>query len=187
MPRPKMLLILVLINLALLLSASSYAQGFKIQSLGIRGGINLKNVAIPPVEKENFYQTDVFMTLSTPWRGQMPSDWDVNWRVNGAVGILRGGGDTGFVSELGPGIAFYRPNWGMTFDFGTGLSVLSRQHYGEQNMGGPVQIVAHGGVGFDLGSGFVAGWRFHHISDATIYGTHSKGVDINFLELRHNF
>ena len=64
---------------------------------------------------------------------------------------------------------------------------LTRYHFGDQNMGGPVQIMGQGGVSFDLGWNLFAGWRFHHISDATLYGSHSKGVDINFIELRYHF
>lgn len=75
----------------------------------------------------------------------------------------------------------------MTVDIGTGLAAVSRHHFGSQNFGGPVQIIGHGGVSFDLGWNLVAGWRFHHMSDATIYGNDTKGVDFNFLELSYHF
>jgi hypothetical protein len=75
----------------------------------------------------------------------------------------------------------------MIIDLGTGLTALTRYHFGDQDMGGPVQITGQGGISFDLGWNLFAGWRFHHISDATFYGSHSKGVDLNFLELRYHF
>ena len=187
MPGPKILWFLILIILSMFLSVPSYAQEVKIEALGIRGGINLEHIVIPPAEKYNFYKADICMVHALPWSWQYPSGWEISWRVNSAAGILRGGGDTAFVAELGPGIAFRKPSWKMIADIGTGLVALSRQHFGSQNMGGPIQIVGHGGVGYELGANLVVGWRFHHISDATIYGSHSKGVDINFLELSYHF
>lgn len=67
------------------------------------------------------------------------------------------------------------------------LSCGQSASLGSQNFGGPVQIIGHGGVSFDLGWNLVAGWRFHHMSDATIYGNDTKGVDFNFLELSYHF
>jgi hypothetical protein len=185
--KPKVFSLLVMIELAMFLLAPGYAKAVKIESMGIRGGTNIEQASIPPTEKYNFYKADVFMVFSTPWSWQYPSGWKASWRVNSAMGILRGGGDTAFAAELGPGIAFHKPSWRLILDIGTGLVALSRQHFGNQDMGGPVQIVGQGGVGFDLGSNLVAGWRFHHISDATMYGSHSKGVDTNLLELGYRF
>lgn len=185
-PGPKILWLLVMIGFTIFLSVPSYGQEIEIEALGIRGGTNLEYVAIPPTENHDFYKADVFMVLATPWSWQYPSGWEVSWTVNSAAGFLRGGGDTAFVVELGPGIVFRKPSWRMTVDLGIGLAALTRYHFGSQNFGGPVQIVGHGGVSFDLGWNLVAGWRFHHMSDATVYGS-SKGVDINFLELSYHF
>jgi hypothetical protein len=187
MSGPKILGLLVMMTLTMFLSLPGYAWDVEVQSVGIRGGINLEHVAIPPSEKEDFYQVDVVMYLALPWSWQYPSGWEMSWTFNGAAGFLRGGGDTAGVVELGPGITFYKPSWRMMIDLGTGLTALTRSHFGDQDMGGPVQIMGQGGVSFDLGWNLFAGWRFHHISDATLYGSHSKGVDINFLELRYHF
>jgi hypothetical protein len=169
------------------LSVPDHADAIEIEAIGIRGGINIKALSLPPTEKYDFYKADVFAVFPLPWRWDYPSGWKVNWRVTSAVGFLRGGGDTAVTAELGPGIAFRKPDWKLRADIGTGLVALSRQHFGSQDMGGHVQIVGTGGVGFELGPNLVAGWRFHHISDAAIYGSDSKGVDINFLELSYYF
>ena len=187
MSGPRILWLLVMIELTMFLSVPGYGQEIEIEALGIRGGINLEHVAVPPPEKEDFYQVDVVMYIALPWSWQYPSGWEMSWTFNGAAGILRGGGDTAGIVELGPGITFYKPSWRVMIDLGTGLTALTRYHFGDQNMGGPVQIMGQGGVSFDLGWNLFAGWRFHHISDATIYGKHSKGVDLNFLELRYHF
>ncbi len=184
MSGPKILGLLLMSGLTIFLSLPSYAWEVEVQSVGIRGGINLEHVAVPPPEKEDFYQVDIAMYLALPWSWQYPSGWEMSWTFNGAAGVLRGGGDTAGVFELGPGITFYKPSWRMMIDLGTGLTALN---FGDQDMGGPVQIMGQGGVSFDLGWNLFAGWRFHHISDATLYGSHSKGVDINFIELRYHF
>ncbi len=186
-PATKILRILMMLSLSILLSAPGDVHALKLEAFGLRGGVNLKYVAIPPTEKYNFYKADIFMVHTLPWGWHYSSGWDVNWRLTSAAGILRGGGDQAFVVEVGPGIAFRKQSWRLIANIGTGLAALSRQHFGSQDMGGPVQIVGTGGLGFDLGSNLVLGWRFHHISDATIYGCHSKGVDTNLLELGYHF
>jgi len=184
---PKIFGLLVMMTLTLFLSVPGYTWEVEVEAVGIRGGINLEHVGIPPTEKRDFYQVDAVMYLALPWSWQYPSGWEMSWTFNGAAGMLRGGGDTAGIAELGPGITFYNPSWRMMIDLGTGLAVITRYHFGSQNMGGPVQIIGQGGLSFDLGWNLFAGWRFHHMSDATIYGSGTKGVDINFLELRYHF
>jgi len=187
MSGPRILWILVMIILTLVFSIPGYGKEVEIEAIGLRGGINLEYVAIPPTEDHNFYQADAFMVLALPWKWRIASGLVLDWRVNTAAGFLWGGGDTAFIAELGPGLALHIPSWRMIVDTGTGLAALTKYHFGGQNMGGPVQIVGHFGVGFDLGWNLFAGWRFHHMSDATIYGNHTKGVDLNFLEFSYRF
>ena len=55
-------------------------------------------------KKRIFYRGDVVMYLALPWSWQYQSGWEMSWTFNGAAGVLRGGGDTAGVVELGPGI-----------------------------------------------------------------------------------
>ncbi|MEE8126404.1 MAG: acyloxyacyl hydrolase [Nitrospirales bacterium] len=171
----------------MVLPVPSSCQDLRLKSIGIRAGHNFEHVAVPPPEKQNFQQYDIFADWELPWSRHYSSGWEISYGINSAAGILRGGGKTAFNAELGPGTWFYKPSWKMTIGLGTGLAVYTRSQFGKQDFGGPVQIMGQGGISFDIGWNLALGWRFHHISDATVYGSHSKGVDLNFIELRYDY
>jgi hypothetical protein len=168
-----------------------FGQGFpsdiELDSIGIRGGLNSDFLGIPPAEKEDFEQYDAFAVIGLPWQWETLSGWKVRFRLSTAAGVLRAAGDTGFITELTPDIAFTYPNWRLTVDFGGGWAYLSDYEFGRQNIGGPFQIIGHGGISFHLPWNLLIGWRFHHMSDATIYGTDNRGVDLHMLELGYRF
>ena len=185
-PAAKIFLPLLVLGLSFFWSEPSYSKDVDLIALGIRGGINIEYIAIPPTEKEDFERYDVFAIIGLPWRWTYPSGWEVSWRLNGAAGVIRGGGDRGFISEITPGLAFSKPSWRVTLDFGGGGALLSKYKFGSQSFGGPFQFIGYAGLSVHLDRNFVAGWRFHHMSDATIYGK-GQGVDFNMLELSYYF
>lgn len=164
-----------------------FAAEIDVTSIGIRGGLNSETLGIPPTEREDFEQYDVFAVIGLPWRWEHQSGWETGFRLNVSAGALRAAGDTGFISELTPGIAFTNPSWNLTFDIGGGWAYLSDYKFGSQNIGGPFQIVGHGGISYHLPWNLLLGWRFHHISDATLYGTDNRGVDLHLFELSYRF
>ena len=164
----------------------SHGQEVGLEAIGIRGGINFNDLGIPPTEKEDFAQYDVFGVLNLPWRWDFQSGWEIHTRANGSLGALQGGGDTAFIATLGPGFAFRYPAWRFTFDIGGGGAFLSDHTFGRQDIGGPFQFVAHGGFLFDLTDHIFSGYRFHHMSDADIYGS-NRGVDLHMIELGYYF
>ena len=75
----------------------------------------------------------------------------------------------------------------MTLDLGTGAAYVSDEKFGRQDFGGPVQIVGHGGISYHFPMPITLGWRFHHFSDAALYGTDNRGVDFHMFELSYRF
>ena len=173
--------------LTVIFSSLAHTKETELLSVGIRGGINSETIGIPPTEKEDFEQYDVFAVVGTPWSWDFSSGWDIRFRLNIAAGTLRAAGDSGFIGELSPGIAFSKPSWRFTFDIGGGPAYLSQEKYGRQDIGGPVQIIGHGGITYHLPWRISAGYRFHHMSDASIYGSNNRGVDLHMLELSYRF
>ena len=163
----------------------SHAQDFDLEVVGFRGGANSNTLGIPPTEKEDFEQFDAFVAMKIPGGWSYKSGWEIGFRLNGSVGVLQGGGDEGFIGTLSPGIVFRKPDWRLTIDGGPGLGFLTQEHYGRQDIGGPVQIIGHGALTIDLGSNLALGWRFHHMSDAGMYGT-NRGVDLHLFELSYH-
>lgn len=163
-----------------------HTKEIDLLSVGVRAGVNSRTIGLPPAEKEDFEQYDVFAVIGLPWAWEFSSGWDIRFRLNAAAGALRAAGDTGFITELTPGIAFSNASWRLTFDFGTGWAYLSKYEFGRQNIGGPFQIIGHGGITYHLPWNVSVGWRFHHMSDATIYGS-NRGVDLHMLEVGYRF
>ncbi len=168
-------------------SESIWGKELDVVAIGIRGGINFKEAGLPPGEKEDFAQYDVFGIIGLPWSWEYPSSgWEVRSRVKGSAGVLRGAGDTAFITTITPSLAFRKPSWRLILDIGIGGALLSDWEFGRQDVGGPFQFIAHGGVSFHLPGNLVAGYRFHHMSDGMIYEK-SRGVDLHMLELSYFF
>jgi len=71
-------------------------------------------------------------------------------------------------------------------DIGVGASLLSRNEFGRQNMGGPFHVVFTTGVGIPIYKAIGVGYRFHHMSDAGLYRD-AKGVDTHMMEMTYTF
>ncbi len=172
--------------LSLCLVTPACGEEFEWTSVGIRGGVNFKDAGLPPGEKEDFEQFDVVATLGFPGAWEAPWGWSTRYQMTTSGGALRGNGDAGFIGTMTVGAAITKMPWRTTLDFGLGGALLSKWKFGRQNVGGPFQFIAHGGWLFHLPGNFLAGYRFHHMSDGTIYGN-NRGVDLHMLELRYPF
>ncbi|GJL64691.1 MAG: hypothetical protein NPIRA04_33450 [Nitrospirales bacterium] len=161
--------------------------GYRWDEIGIRGGFNAEYVAIPPTEKEDFEQFGIFGAYRFPKQYYYDSGWEIYFRMNGSLGALRGDGDLGFIGTVSPGIVFWYPDWNISINGGPGLAYISREKYGRQDLGGPIQIVGQGGLTYYVTDHIGIGWRFHHISDAGIWGSDNRGVDVNLFELTYKF
>ncbi len=171
---------------AVLLATPSWAEEFEWTSVGVRGAVNFKEAGLPPGEKVDFEQFDVVGTLGFPGHWVIPGNWRARFQLNTTAGALRGDGETGFISTVTGGIAVVHEQWPVAFDFGVGGALLSTWKFPGQNVGGPFQFIAHGGFLLHLPWNLMAGYRFHHMSDATIYGN-NRGVDLHMLEMRYRF
>lgn len=174
----------------LLLPVVSHGEEYKkfeILSVGIRGGANLDYVRVPPGEKEDFQQYDILGILAFPGSWETLWGWEARYLWYASAGVIRAAGDTGFISTFGPGLGFTKWDWNLSLEFGTGVVIVGDETFGKQDFGGPVQILGHGGISYHFPAPITVGWRFQHFSDATIYGTDNRGVDLHFLELSYRF
>jgi hypothetical protein len=139
-------------------------------------------------QKEDFRLYDVAAMLRLPWGWQHRSTgWGLETRFIASAGELAAAGQTSFMSTLVPLLALTSPNSIVAIDAGIGPGFFSNYKFGVQNFGGPVQIVGTAGIGFTLFSGFHAGYRFQHFSDAGMYGPTSLGVDMHIMDIRYKF
>jgi hypothetical protein len=54
---------------------------------------------------------------------------------------------------------------------------------GDEDFGGPVQFTFDLGIGFRLFEHLNLGYRIQHFSDAALWGSDNRGVDMQLFEL----
>lgn len=139
-------------------------------------------------QKEDFQQYDVAAVFGLPWEWQVTnSGAKLDMRLLASAGEIAAAQDTGLMVTVVPCLALSSPEGKISIDAGGGTAFFSNYKYGEQNFGGPVQIVGTAGVGFNFVPGLFAGYRFQHFSDAGTYGPTSLGVDMHILEINYRF
>lgn len=162
------------------------ADELRLLDVGIRGGTTGPNV-IGGDEDERFEQYDVFATASLPWSWYHESGWGLSTRLMATAGVLQAAGEAGLVGSVVPLLAFGPRGSALSVDGGIGAAVLARHEFGEQDFGGPLQVVATFGVRAPVYRGLTVGYRMQHVSDARIYGDEGNGADLHMLEVTYTF
>jgi hypothetical protein len=187
--RHRYLLRLILtLSLFTTFSNSSLAEEITLQSIGPRIGFSRETPLLGKRETESFRLADVSATFRLPW--SMPlghSAWNLATILSVSAGILEAADESGLIMTVVPGLALNGWEGLVSFDAGAGVGFFSRQKFGEQDFGGPVQLTATMGARINPFSHAYAGLRFQHFSDAGIYGPSSLGVDLYILEFGYRF
>ncbi len=207
----KVALIFLTCGLTIFPTIPSFADGLSLRSVSVRGAFDIPDINILEFdfdnaknEFEHFNQYDIVVVIDLPWGWKLPylycgasgdegcpssleSGWEVRFLANGSAGVMTGGGSTGFITTFGPGLALRKPSWRVGIDIGGGWALLSDHTYGVQDIGGALQFIGHLGLTVDIGWDLIFGARFHHMSDAGIYGEGKRGVDLYMLSLGYNF
>jgi hypothetical protein len=157
-----------------------------VTSAGVRGGLTGFTV-IGADEIESFQRYDVFADIALPWSWFSQSSMVLDTGLMMSAGALLGGGDAGVVGTLNPLLILRTQDQRFSVDAGIGGAVISRHEFGDQEWGGPFQLVITWGFRFPLYRELRAGYRYQHLSDADIYGDPSRGADFHMLELIYRF
>jgi len=166
-------LALVLSTLALFFAPMAAAQ-MRWLDIGFRGSIYATD------EREDMEQYELFASHGLPWRWHLPGRWDLSTKVEVTVGALAGGGETGFVASVGPGLLLSSPNGRIAFDGGSSVAFLSRDKFGEQDFGLKFQFISHAGLSFKLTPKIGISYRYQHMSNASI-SAQNPGLDLHML------
>ena len=171
---------LILLLLSLLSPQAGSAEETGWIAVGFRAGLSATD------GNEDFEQYEVFATYGLPWSWGLTPGWFVSTRIQLSAVALRGGGDTGFIGSVGPSIALSMVNGLILLNGGISAALLSEHQFGRENFGGPIQFVSHVGIGFKLGGNLGVGYRFQHMSNASIY-KRNPGLELHMLELSYFF
>jgi hypothetical protein len=149
-------------------------------AVGFRAGLSATH------RNEDFKQYEVFATYGLPWSWGLAPGWFLSTRINLSAGALRGGGETGFIGSVGPSIALSMARGLILLDGGISAALLSEHQFGREDFGGPIQFVSHVGISFKPGDNLGVGYRFQHMSNASIYNQ-NPGLELHLLELSYFF
>ena len=168
-------------------ATTSIAGELKLESFSLRGGVSGSNV-IGKEQHEEFQQADMAVRALYPWKWDIGSGWIFRTRLLASAGVLRGAQENSALFTFVPlDVSFGRKDGLIAIDMGIGGALLSDYKFGSQDMGGPFQFVWTFGAISRFAGPFGAGYHFHHLSDATIYGSQSRGVDLHLFELIYYF
>ncbi|WP_455243597.1 acyloxyacyl hydrolase [Petrachloros mirabilis] len=181
------LYVLAAVMLWLAAVSSALAGGLRVESLVVRGGMSGSS----PIGEEQriyFQQADVGATSRLPWEWEAGGDWVLGSRILGSVGVLRGEEETNGIVTLVPlNVTLGRKDKLLSIDMGVGGALLTDNKFGQQKFGGAFQFVWTFGVTSRLAGPLGLGYHFQHYSDATLYGSDSRGVDLHLFELIYWF
>ena len=177
-------------RLAWLRSSIQFIQSgckLRLESLAVRGGFSGSSV-IGEEQQTDFNQVDLALAARLPWEWNVGTGWIIKTRLLTSAGVLRGSQETNGVFTLVPlDVIFGRKDGLLSIDMGVGVALLTDYKFGEQNFGGPFQFVWTWGATSRFAGPFGAGYHFQHYSDATIYGSESRGVDLHLFEIIYWF
>ena len=181
-------LVFALFGLVIFIPNQSIAGDTTLLSIGPRYGFSRSEPLLGKRQTENFQLVDVAATLRFPWSWRLgESPWSVETRLITSAGALSAAGKTGLLAAIVPNVALTGWKGFVSVDIGVGLGFLSRDTYGAQDFGGPVQFALTAALQIHPISHAFAGFRFQHFSDAGIYGSDSLGIDLYIIEAGYVF
>ena len=159
----------------------------RLESLVVRGGFS-GGSPIGEEQQHDFNQWDLALTARLPWEWEVGAGWMLRTRALVSAGVLRAAHETNGVFTLVPlDVAFGRNDGLLSIDMGVGGALLTDYQFGNQNFGGAFQFVWTWGLTSRFAGPFGAGYHFQHYSDAAMYGSDSRGVDLHLFELIYWF
>lgn len=150
------------------------------RSIGLRGGVDDNR------NDEDYKQYEGFASWSLPWIWHPSLNWTIGTYLEANAGILRGGGESGFVGSIGPGIFFTGFNNKLDISMGINPTIISKHKFGDENLGGPVEFTSHIGLNLNFARHFTIGYRLQHMSNCVIY-EHNPGLNIHMIEVGYRF
>lgn len=186
--RSRLLNLIAILGLSIPIWTPGFADDTPLISIGPRIGFTGKTPFLGREQKYNFHLTDVAAVFKLPWSWPLgESHWSLETRLITSAGLLAAAGESGLMATVVPCLALSGWNRFVSIDAGAGAGFFSRDKFGIQDFGGPVQIVATVGIQVNPISHAYAGFRLQHFSDAGIYGPHTLGVDMYIVEVGYRF
>ena len=170
-----------------LTAPSEGAEILRLEYVSVRGGVT--GYVIGQYQPQYFNQFDVALATRLPLEKEIGDDWFLGTRVLLTGGALVGTHDNNAaIFTLEPFyVLFGRKDGLIGIDIGIGGALVTPHNFQEQNFGGMFQWVWTFGATSRFAGPFGAGYHFQHFSDAGMYGSDARGVDMHLFELIYWF
>ena len=172
-------LFLQTVLLVLILSTAAFAD-MPGTLFGIRGGMNSSS------NDEHFQQYELFADYPLPWSWELSEDTRLQTVLNGSLGTLHGGGDTGVLLAVGPGLALSLFDNRLILDGGIQASGMTENEYGDEDLGSYFNFISHAGLTVRITDNWFVGYRFSHMSNLGM-ARHNPGLDMHMFSIAYRF
>jgi lipid A 3-O-deacylase len=158
-------------------TAPGRAQGFKLESAGVRFGLNVGR---------EFHQAEAFADWNLPWA------WEVGdyWRVRTGLGVSSGWiGDSVLSAAIftaGPLLVVEYRGFPLFLEGGSSPTVLTRSEFSRRDFGIPFQFTSYIGGGWNVARHWRLAYRFQHMSNAGLASS-NPGLNLHVFALSYRF
>jgi hypothetical protein len=167
-----------------ILPVSSLSAESGWNEVGVRMGIQ-----VGP-KSEYFRQYDTFAVYGLPWDWRGLSGWGLTPQLETSLGVLDGGGETGFIGSVGTAVVLDKRGSGFSTDLGINANFLNKRQLGRQDFGSILLFGACIGVNYRFNNGLKIGYRIQHISNGHIIyaeDTPNPGLDMHLFGISYAF
>ena len=159
-------------------TGSGRAEGFRLESAGVRGGLSAN-----PARNE-FHQVEFFGNWNLPWGWDLGKEWHLQSRLDLSVGWLGDSSQSATVGTLGPTLVLGRAWWPVSLEGGVSPTLLSSYKFETRSFGTDIQFTSHVGLNWDFAAHWRLGYRFQHMSNASL-SRDNPGLNLHLLALSY--
>jgi hypothetical protein len=156
------------------------AEGFSLESVGVRGGTTAY------FNGQDFTQVEGFLNVNLPWGWNLGKEWHLQSRLDLSVGWLGGYDNNAVIGSVGPSLVVSRARLPLSFEGGVSPTGMSRNAFGTEEFGTECQFISHVGLNWDFAPHWRVGYRFQHMSNADLAHP-NPGLNLHMLALSYIF
>ena len=156
------------------------AEGFRFESVGVRGGFPVSS------SREDFNQAEGLVNLNLPWAWDLGKEWYLQSRLDFSLGWLGDRGNNSAIGTLVPSLVLGRERLPLSLEGGVGPTVLTRDKFGSKDFGTEFQFTSHVGLNWDFATHWRLGYRFQHMSNAGL-SQPNPGLNMHMFALSYLF
>jgi len=135
---------------------------------------------------EAFEQKELLLRGNLPWEHRISSVFSLYTQLEISTGRLEGGRKKAFLTSIGPSIILSYHESLVALDAGISPTLVTEHKFCHRNIGGVIQFTSHIGIYFSTFRFMKLGYRFQHMSNASLYKK-NPGINLHVFEARFKF